>query len=238
MKKDTLREEAKELRTNGLSYREIGAILNIAKSTARLWTRDIVLKPEHQKRLYTKAIEALTNGPNSSRQRRRRAIEKINESAMAEIKFPLDHNVLKLLGAMLYWSEGDKTKHFGFANSDPLFVKFMVLWITEIFNVPPENLGAHLNIYAQQNDIEIKKFWSDITGIPIKNFGKTFVKPVSSGYKKNMLYYGTIRVRMPKGTDSMHRVFGWIKALLNYFNISPNSFETKWNALKTDYPRP
>ena len=89
----------------------------------------------------------------------------------------------KLAGAALYWAEGEKAKHFSIANSDPHLIKFMVCWLKDTLNVPPERIKAHLNIYHQQDEKKLKKFWSEVTGIPLENFGKSFVKPKSKNYK-------------------------------------------------------
>lgn len=232
-----IKQQARRLRGNGFSFKEISEKLGIAKSTARLWTKDIQLKPEHRKRLYTKGIEALRRSPNNSKERRKREIEAILKLAEKDISLPIDSNTFKLLGAALYWAEGDKTKNFSITNSDPLLIKFMVEWMKSSFKITLNQLKANLNIYSQQNDLEMKRFWSELTGIPLKNFGKSFIKPANKGFKKNTLYYGTIKVRMNKGGDAIHRVFGWIKMLLKDLKIDVDSIETKWNKLKTDFQR-
>ncbi|MDI6733884.1 MAG: hypothetical protein QMD50_00090 [Patescibacteria group bacterium] len=89
-------------------------------------------------------------------------------------------------------------------------------------------MKARLNIYPQQNREEIKRFWSDLTGIPIKNFGKSYVKPFSKGYKKNNLYYGTIRVEVPKSGDYIHRVYGWTQAVLEREDVKVKNIERRW----------
>lgn len=232
------KERARMLRNAGLSYKEIAQQLKIVKSTARLWTQDVPLNAEQKNRLYTKGVEAMSNGPNSSKERRGREIEKILIAAKKEISLPINKDTYKLLGAMLYWAEGDKKKNFAITNSDPLLIRFMVGWMKEIFSITTKQLKAHLNIYQQQNDLEMKSFWSDLTGIPLENFGKSFVKPAGKGFKKNTLYYGTIKVRMVKGSDGLQRIFAWIKNLLSDLSIEVDKIETKWNKLKTERPHP
>lgn len=232
------KNRARALRQNGLSYKEIADRLHLAKSTVKLWCGDIELNPEHKKRLYTKQIEILSKGPKSSHERRMRAIEQIVKSAANEIKLPINPATYKLFGAALYWAEGDKTNQFSISNSDPLLISFISRWICTVFKTAPANLKAYLNIYPQQNDNELKKFWSNITGIPLENFGKSFVKPPNKGYKKNNLYYGTIKIRLIKGTDMRHRVFGWIKSFLENTQTNVDAIETKWHKLKTGYTRP
>lgn len=232
------KKKARTLRSvDGLSYGEIARKLKISKSTVKSWCYDIVLSPAHHARLYTKQVEILSRGPKSSHERRMKEIEKIIQDGEREIITPLDINGYKLIGAALYWAEGDKTKNFAVANSDPLMIKFLVQWMDKVLGVPAQRIKAHLNIYSQQNESEIKLFWSDLTGIPIENFGKSFVKPANKNYKKNTLYYGTIKIRCFRGTDLRHRVFGWVKAFLKEIGPSVEEVERKWYKLKTDYKR-
>jgi|SRR3989344_2876405 len=229
--------QAIRLRKRGLSYNEIKRHMSVAKSTLSLWLKNIPLSEEHHRRLYTKQIAILSRGSQSQKERRMREIEKIIQTAASEIKTPLTHDTYRLMGAALYWAEGTKRGGFEVTNSDPYFILFMVKWIEKIFGVLAQNLRARLNIYPQQNDVKIKRFWSELTQIPVKNFGKSFVKPISKGYKKNNLYYGTIKVELPKGTDTKHRVFGWIQAVLNEIDPRVKEVQQKWIRL-TSVTRP
>ncbi len=228
---------ARRLRRRGRSYKEIATTLNISKSTAKLWCEDVVLKPEHRQRLYTKQVEILSRGPQSSRERREREVAAIVAKATQEIRLPIEFEIYRLVGAALYWAEGAKTEQFSVTNSDPLLMAFVARWMYGVLGVVPESLTAHLNIYPQQDDMTLKKFWSEITGIPVSNFGKSFVKPRNKGYKHNTLYYGTIKIRVRRGTDIRHRVFGWIRALLHDVAPEVQHIETRWNKLR-EYSRP
>ena len=214
-----LQNKAVKLRKKGLSYGEIHKIIPVSKSTLSFWLKSILLKPAFKKRLYTKQIEILSRGPQSQKERRQREVDKIIDDAQKEIKTPLALDAYRLMGAFLYWAEGAKTSGFQVSNSDPYLIAFMIQWIEKIFSIPPKNIKAWLNIYPQQNDLKLKKFWSKITNIPLENFGKSFVKPLSKNYKKNNLYYGTIKFNVARGTNLRYRVFGWIKAALK--NVSP-----------------
>jgi len=235
---DKIKQKAKLLRRKkGLSYKEIADKIGVSKSSIKLWCENVILNPEHKKRLYTKQILALSEGPHSSHERRNKEIENIVKNGENEIKLPLSVETYKLAGAALYWAEGNKTKHFAIANSDPYLIRFMVTWLHDMLDVQPKNIKAHLNIYPQQNERLLKIFWSELTKIPIENFGKSFIKPESKNYKKNTLYYGTIKIRVFRGTDLRHRVFGWINTILRNSKIETDKIERKWHKLKTEYPR-
>jgi hypothetical protein len=232
-----LKFKAIQLRKQGLSYNEIKKEVNVAKSTLSLWLKHILLKPKQRKRLYTKQIQILSRGPQSQKERRAREVENIIKDAEKEVRVPLTKETFHLMGAALYWAEGSKGKMFEISNSDPHLVLFIVRWIKSAFKISAQNLKARLNIYPQQNEKTIKKFWSELLGIPVENFGKSYVKPISKGYKKNNLYYGTIRIEVPKSVDTRYRVFGWIKAILK--DIEPNIklVQRKWQSLaKTSRP--
>lgn len=226
-----LKEQAIFLRGKGLSYSEIKKEINISKSTLSYWLKNVPLKAEHKKRFYTKQIQFLSFGSQCQKERRKREVETIIKQAITEIQTPLSSDAYRLMGACLYWAEGSKGGRFEITNSDPHFILFMVKWLKKVFNIHPGTLKAWLNIYPQQNETEIKKFWSELTGITLNNFGKSYVKPLSSGYKKNNLYYGTIRVEVPKSTDMKHRIFGWVKAVLIDIELETKTVQRKWQRL-------
>lgn len=232
-----LKSKAITLRKKGLSYNEIRKEINVAKSTLALWLRDVLLTKNQRQRLYTKQIMILTRGPQSQKERRKREVEKIIEGAEKEIISPLPLEAYRLFGAALYWAEGRKARDFEITNSDPNLIIFFVKWLNDIFGINPDKLTASLNIYHQQKEEEIKRFWSDLTEIPIDNFRKSYIKPSSKNYKKNNLYYGTIKIRVQKGTDMRYKVYGWIRAVLKEFNEKMSSTERKWISLKRN-PRP
>lgn len=218
------------LRKRGLSYNEIRKKLDnaVSKSTLSLWLKSIPLKSEYKKRLYTKQVQTLSRGSQSQKERRKREINEIVKRAKEEIATPISEGTFKLFGAALYWGEGSKGNRLQVTNSDPCLILLMVRWIEKIFKIKRKNLKARLNIYPQQNEKEIKNFWSDLTGIPVENFGKSYIKPLSKGYKVNNLYYGTIRIEVPKSGDYTHRVYGWTQAVLEYEALKAKEIERKW----------
>lgn len=229
---DTLKKESIKLRRQGLSYGEIKKKVNVSKSTLSFWLKDTNLTDKQKKRLYTKSVLILNRGPQSQKERRLREIARIIEESKKEVSNVISLETYRLFGAALYWSEGNKKNGLAITNSDPYLILFMVKWFEKIFKVTPKNLKARLNIYPQQNEADIKKFWSQLTSIPLENFGKTFVKPLNKNYKKNNLYYGTINVRVPKGTDMRHRIFGWIKTMMNSISEKIKLTQQEWKKLE------
>ena len=232
-----IKKRARLLRARGLSLKDVAKEIKVAKSTARLWVKDIVLSPAARKRLYTSQLLKMTSGALNQSNRRLREIEKIVLEAKNEINEDITDSSFKLLGAMIYWAEGNKRGQLTIANSDPILIKFMVEWMRKVFNASYTDMKVHLNMYPQQNETEIKNFWSELTGIPLKNFGKSFVKPANKNYKKNTLYYGTVKIRLSKSGDNLHRTFGWVRKFLEDIDINADAVVTRWNSLKTEYGR-
>jgi len=232
-----LKTKATQLRNSGLSYNEIRSTIGVSKSTLSSWLKNIRLKPEYRKRLYTKQIEILSRGPKSQKERRIKEIEQIIKTAENEITHPISFEAFRFAGAALYWAEGSKGRMMEITNSDPDLILFIVRWIEKVFKISAKNLKARLNIYPQQSDLEIKKFWSEITNIPVENFGKSYVKPFSTGYRKNNLYYGTIRIEVPKSANMVHQVFGWTRGLLKDNSSKVLTVKKTWHHLiKTQRP--
>ena len=226
--KSIIRTKAIALRKKGLSYGEILRYLDVSKSTLSLWLKSVPLAPKHRARLYTKQVQILARGSQSQKERRKREIDGIVKSATEEIEMPISEQSLILFGAAIYWGEGSKGNRFQITNSDPRLILFMVNWIEKILGFKSSVLKAYLNIYPQQNDKSLKQFWSELTGIPVERFGKSHVKSFSKGYKKNNLYYGTIRIEVPKGSNLVHRVYGWTQAVLKTVNSRVGEAERRW----------
>jgi len=231
-----LKVKALQLRKNGFSYNEINKNIRVSKSTLSYWLRFVSLKAKDKKRLYTKQIKILSQGPNSIKVRRAREVDLIIKMAKNEIQLPISLESLRLMGTCLYWAEGSKKKMCEITNSDPYLILFFIKWIEKIFKIKPKNLKARLNIYSQQNETKIIKFWSDLTGIPEERFGKTFVKPLSKNYKKNNLYYGTIRIEVPKSVDLNYKISSWIDLITDSLKPKIKLVQKKWRSLEISRP--
>jgi transposase len=201
------KELAQKLRREGLSYKEIGGRVSVSKSTISLWCRDIELTPEQKGRL--KAKRGKPNGPKLLEARRIAVTKEVKAQAKSELK-PLTDYEFKTAGIMLYWGEGFKTQYVGISNSDPKLIKFMMRWFKEICQVSDDKFRAQVHIHSGQNELEIKQFWSKITGIPLSKFQKTYIKEEGTGHRKNVLYNGTLRVII---CDShlLRKILGWIE---------------------------
>lgn len=153
-------------------------------------------------------------GALANKIKREKEVEEIKKIAREEI-CNLSQEAFVVAGAMLYWAEGVKTNGTAVVNSDPRIIKFMIRWWSTMFNIKPDRIKAHLHIHYGNDDKKIKKFWAKLTGIPLENFGKSFIKPKGTGHRTNILPNGIIKVRVAgKGSEDLrHRIITWAEKI-------------------------
>ncbi|MBI4086291.1 MAG: hypothetical protein HY433_03590 [Candidatus Liptonbacteria bacterium] len=207
-------EKARLLRRRGLSYNEIKAKLGVSKSSVSLWCRDIKLSNKQNARLRDRSAAVFKLGAIANHEKRKKEIFAIKEIGGKEITI-LNRDAFKMLGAILYWCEGTKNQNTAVVNSDPRIIEFAVAWFKEICGVPPSQLKAYLHIHYGNDEKKIIKFWSQLTNIPLKNFGKTFIKPKGTGHRTNILPNGIIRIGVtgPGTSDLRHKIFSWAEKI-------------------------
>lgn len=219
------RKEARKLRTQGLSIREIAERTGCAKSSVSEWVRDILLTPEQIERLELKQDRArakAANHPNSPKQKWARIRDDIMRSGEKDIPPLRSLFTLKLIGSVLYWAEGYKASinMVNFSNSDPNMVALMMLFFRKVCKVPEEKFRGVVHIHPHLDKEKAEKFWSEVSGIPVKRFHKTqFGISRASKHKRDTLPLGTFRI-VVCDTRLLSRIKGWIQGI------------GKWNSIR------
>lgn len=127
MSKSLQRLEARKLRRLGKSIGDIARGVGVSKSSISLWCSDIELSPEQVAGLIKKEGDGAAKGRQVSA-RLKKAERKQRMSRFCEIGLrkigQLTKRELLLVGASLYWAEGNKKQRVAvFANSDPDMIK-------------------------------------------------------------------------------------------------------------------
>lgn len=221
MAKSNQRNRAIKLRKNGKSIKKIAKILEVAKSSVSTWCKDIKLTKQQVKKLH----ESMVSGSYSGRLKgskiqheKRLENEKLGLlNGIASVGRLSDRDLLIGLIA-LYWGEGGKSQRvFFISNSDPKMIKFIVNAYEKVLKISKDSivLSVGLNILHKDRDKEIKKYWSDVTGIPLNQFRKTiFIKTKNvKKYKNFKSHYGTLRINVVKSTSYYYKMIGLINAL-------------------------
>lgn len=216
------KEKALSLRLQGKGIGEIAKTLCVSKSTASLWCRDIALSPRQigtlAKRSKHHAVEALLLSAEKQRTQREVETRMLTAAGKNEVG-KLSSRDLFMVGLGLYWGEGYKqgNEELGFTNSNPAIIKFYIRWLSEIYGVKAEDLilRVSINISHERRAGLVQKYWSDLLNIPLSQFTKlSLIKTTSKKvYSNKNVHYGTLRVKVRKGTKMRRRILGAISAL-------------------------
>lgn len=210
------KELGQELRLLGLSYGEIQKLIPVSKGSLVPWCRDFPLTEDQQERIRSvSGNSALARAKAGAvlRQRNLERVAAIRTKARDEAQGFRD-DPFWAAGVTAYWAEGSKrSNQLQFSNSDSNLVRFFIQWGKKYLDLKPERFTIALHLHNGQEETRRKNFWCQVTGLSIKQFRKSFIKPEGTGHRKNILYNGTAQVRVTRSVDSLHRVLGWIDAI-------------------------
>lgn len=218
MKRDE-RDKARELRRAGMSMNEIVRTLGVSKASVSLWVRDVILTSEQRGTLNSKgfSVDAIEKRRISRMANTAKRHQVVIDKAKEDIA-TLSRYELLLVGAALYWGEGDKRGKgtAGLANSDPRVIRIMMRFFREVCEVPPERFRGHVHTFSHLNAAEAEVYWSEVSGIPVTQFYKTYSKPsIASKGKKDSLPYGTFQIYVCD-TNIFLTIKGWIERLAEF----------------------
>lgn len=224
---DQMRTEARNLRKQGESINSITKILQASKSTVSYWCRDIILTKAQIKRL---SIQKNRGGELG----RLRAAEKKRSARLLATQEQMqlgqrDVGALKkrdlfILGLALYWGEGYKrgNEECGLTNTDPHIIKTFIVWLRDVYNIRPGDLilRTTINEVHSARARQIERYWSKETGVPLSQFTRTsFIRTVRTrSFETPGTYFGTLRVKVRRGTALRRRILGSIKELERKFD--------------------
>ncbi len=210
------KEKARSLRKKGYSINQIVKEMGFSKASVSIWVRDIRLTKAQRKKLSERgrSVESIERRRASrlvnENRKRREVIDKAKEDFTK-----ISLRELKLIGIVLYLGEGAKTLRgkVAIANSDPLVIKIMARFLREICKVPESKFRGQVHTFTHANIGKTEKYWSKITGIPRKQFYKTYIKPSSASLqKRKTLPFGTFDLSV-NDTKLLLTILGWIEKI-------------------------
>lgn len=191
-----LRNRAVSLRKKGFSIAEISDRLNISKGTSSLWLRDIVLTDKAFERLEKRRLLGKKRASEKLKMKIAHSQKEISDRVRDTLAYLDFHNrsMCRILCAVLYWGEGAKTgRRVGFINSDPQMVSTFLKLMRRAFPLNELKFRALVHIHEYHDEKAIKSFWSKLTGIPLSQFTKSYLKP----HTKKVIrqgYLGCLRI--------------------------------------------
>lgn len=231
MAKTLQREIARKIRKQGHSIGYIAQKMKVSKSTASYWCRDIVLLPSQiqnlQERQKTASLKALLLNAEKKRKERLKREESLMNLGKREMG-TVSRRDLFIAGLSLYWAEGYKkgNSELGFTNSDPIIIKLIIKWLRTFYYVKSRDLILRVSI-NEIHELRMKKilnYWSRTTKVPIVQFTKTSLikTKIQKKYLNTNNYFGTLRVKVRRGSRLRKRIMGAINALGERLETTPN----------------
>ena len=215
-------DQARLLRKQGYSIKEITTMVGVTKSSVSLWVRAIALTTKQKKRLSEK-------GHSLGVTEKRRSTRLANEHAKRQIFFQqaakeiqnISQRDLFFVGQGLYWCEGAKHSRgtASFYNSDPRLIQVMMRFYREICKIPDKKFKAQVILHPHLNALRAEKYWSKVSRIPRSQFQKTSQQhnKASKG-KKDSIPMGTFTIGV-YDTRLFLRIMGWMES--SYSHIIP-----------------
>jgi predicted transcriptional regulator len=220
--KDPLRDQARELRQQGLNYNQIAGELGVSKSSVSLWVRDIPRPPglsyeECRKR----AAEGVRRYWATERPIREAQRESVRLAAAAEVG-ELSQREIIIAGAIAYWCEGAKTKPYrrkddrvSFINSDPALIKFFLHFLATA-GIAREQLIFRIYVHESADTVSAQRFWLDVTQARPGQFrSPTLKRHNPATVRKNVGdgYHGCLRIDVRQSVGLYQKIEGWAAAM-------------------------
>lgn len=211
---------ARRLRRQGVPIKQIAREVGVSQGTVSVWVRDISLSPEQHAE--NKRRAGATRG--SAWRERHRAVRRLSQEE-GRVR-ALEADPLHLAGCMLYWSEGAKSRNMlRFCNSDLAMVTFFKRFISECFEVAPEDFVVVLNVYLSNGLTirEIEDHWLESLDLPrscLRKHQLNHMPTSSSGGKTNKLPYGVCSLTVKRGTSILQHIYGAIQQYAGFEEAS------------------
>lgn len=197
-----IREQARHLRQQGLTYSEIIAELggDIPKTTIQYWVRDIKLTTAQKARIKQKELEAQAEGRLKAaewhREQKRKRLQAAEDWAAPIAKqVSQERNALMLMAAALWLGDGSKEDGIlEFSNSNPQIISGWLSILRTHFEIDEGKLACQILINQDMPEQEYKEFWSTLTQIPLDRFHKSSIDKRISRIKREG-YKGVCKVR-------------------------------------------
>ncbi|MGA7732643.1 MAG: hypothetical protein WCD37_15405 [Chloroflexia bacterium] len=219
--KDKEYEQARALREQGYSIREICKLVDAAKGTISVWIRDIPLSQEQLQRLNDNRVVGRERARATVLAKREMRIAKYYEEADNEYRV-LSQDSGFMFGLALYIGEGYKGSNpeVGFINWNPQVVLKALEFFTRI-GIPKSSIKCRITLHPAQDRREAEAFWSSTLGIPPTQFNQTYqaISPGSRGKRGQKWPHGGCTIRAYSAI-LRHKLNRWMELSLADTNIN------------------
>ena len=115
----------------------------------------------------------------------------------------MDNGRRKLIGSILWWTEGTKSRKdkrwknswtyaVEITNTNPAIIKLFLDFLRHDIGVEEPKLKVQLQVHEGDDQAGLEAYWSSITDIPKERFTKTIVRPKGNKVGRSK---GTCKIR-------------------------------------------
>lgn len=192
------KEQAIILRKQGHSLSEISQQLNIAKSSASQWVRNVALSRQAKLAIAKKRDMGRRAAQHARKSRTQHLLYGAEQKADEVVHHSTgNHEFEKILCGMIYWCEGAKSKNdgsFTFTNSDPDLIRAFLHLLRKSFPLDERKFRVSIHLHNYHNSDTQLRFWSQVTNIPLAQFMRPYRKS-NTGKRRKPDYAGCASVR-------------------------------------------
>jgi hypothetical protein len=216
------RDRAIELRLQGMSYKQIRAVVGGSMASLSKWLRDIPLTDLQRAGLRRRRLEAVRKTARANHERRLAREAEIRRTTAADIGRMTERDLF-VAGVVAYAAEGTKKKPWQsstpvkFTNSDPRMILLFLRWLS-LAGIERSSISFRVAIH-QDADIEgALRFWSEVVGVPSGRFKRTTLKrgnPTTRRRNRGPGYRGCLVVGVQRSCDLNKQLDGWFDAMVS-----------------------
>jgi predicted transcriptional regulator len=222
MMKSHLRVEARRLREQGLSVREIQKMLGVSKGSVSRWVSDIELTEAQidilKERQGHGAIIGQIAGARANKEKFRKLRIVYQEAGRTKAR---EMNPFHMAGCMLYWAEGSKSSKSTvvFVNSDPNMVLFFMRFLREEFGIIDAKVSIQIHCHTNEpNEVTIiEQYWLNLLSLAESNLHKTIYKKGNNEITHRKLRYGVCGIWV-NSVEILQHILGAIQEYGSFEN--------------------
>lgn len=223
------RTRARELRGQGWSYDAIARELWVSKSSLSLWLRDLPKPartypgtPPEDREMNQEDWEAHCQNHTAAYWRRKSMETRRELTEAADEVGELSDRELLIVGAMVYWCEGAKSKPWRrqttaiLINSDPdlirLYLRFLALCGWGV-----DRLTFRISIHENADVEAATRYWAEVAGVVESRFKKPTLKkhnPITVRKNIGDHYQGCLIVTALKSAALYRQIEGHAQAVM------------------------
>jgi hypothetical protein len=208
------RLEARRLRAEGMTHREIAVLLSAPLGSVAYWVVGVEISEAGRLRLAQQIekrnrIARQVSAEIKKADRKRRDTE-ATQAGRLELGDLSARNLLFLFIG-LYWGEGYKTSRsaVSISNSDPNAIRFAMRMFRS-FGVLDQRFKPWLHLHSLDQKAAAVRHWSEVCELPEEQIRVYFALPSSSkGVRSHRLPNGTMNI-VVNDTRLTSRIKGWL----------------------------